>query len=152
MCTTIMVFQESRLIYHGTNVKSLFSIFDVDGFIVAHLHIILVITRTSLVFVTDSSSENCDTMEQLNKMIRKFESLSATKTTPDSSGSQNRMKPNSSETNSYIERLRLNNAIRYNFFSTKFYILLEFGILDLSLAQPNYFLWKIIFNLSRFKR
>ena len=42
MCTTIMVFQESRLIYHGTNVKSLFSIFDVDGFIVAHLHIILV--------------------------------------------------------------------------------------------------------------
>ena len=69
-------------------------------------------TRISLVFASDSSSENCDTMEQLNKMIRKFESLSATKTTPDSSGSQNRIKPNSSETNSYIERLRLNNAIR----------------------------------------
>ncbi len=51
-------------------------------------------------------------MDQLNKMIRKFESLSASKSSPASTG-QNRTNPNTGETNPYIERLRLNNAIRY---------------------------------------
>ncbi len=60
----------------------------------------------------DSSGENSDTMDQLNKMIQKFELLSASKSTTPVSG-PNRFNPVSAENNAYVERLRLNNAIRY---------------------------------------
>jgi len=56
---------------------------------------------------TEAPKETSETMMELHKMIRKFESLSSSKATPQTSKVKGIQ-----ENSPYIEQLRLNNAIR----------------------------------------